>query len=113
LFADLFAILTPGGVFVLADLTEPPTSTARKVAGEAWDEEVRRRALAFDGTLDAFKRFEADAWNYYVHVAPGGDPIDKPSSLMDQLLWLREAGFSDVDVHWMKAGHAIMSGVRR
>lgn len=110
LFHDLFVALAPGGTFVLADLTEPPTDVARRIAAEAWDEEVRRRAMELDGNLDAFKAFEADAWNYYAHVAPGADPVDKPSSLMDQLLWLQEVGFGDVDVHWMKAGHAIMSG---
>ena len=36
--------------------------------------------------------------------------FDKPSPLFDQLKWLDEAGFTDVDVFWMKAGHAIFSG---
>jgi tRNA (cmo5U34)-methyltransferase len=113
LFKGLYESLAPGGIFVLADLTEPPTDIARRIAAESWDEEVRRRALEFDGNLNAFKAFGADEWNYYTHVPPGTDPVDKPSSLMDQLLWLREAGFADVDVHWMKAGHAIMSGRKR
>lgn len=112
LFADIFAALAPGGIFVLADLTEPPTATARKVAAEAWDEEVHRRTEELEGPADVFERFEADQWNYYKYVEPGGDPVDKPSSLMDQLLWLREAGFGAIDVHWMKAGHAIISGVK-
>ena len=110
LFKDLYASLALGGIFVLADLTEPPTAVARRIAAESWDQEVRRQALEIDGNLDAFKAFQADEWNYYAHVAPGTDPVDKPSSLMEQLLWLQEAGFRDVDVHWMKAGHAIMSG---
>ncbi len=38
------------------------------------------------------------------------DPIDKPSRLFEQLIWLEQAGFLDVDVHWMKAGHAIFGG---
>jgi tRNA (cmo5U34)-methyltransferase len=110
LFKGLYASLAPEGIFVLADLTEPPTEIARKIAAESWDEEVRRRSLEIDGDLKALAAFKADEWNYYAHTSPGGDPVDKPSSLMDQLMWLREAGFSAVDVHWMKAGHAIMSG---
>ncbi len=110
LFKDLHATLAPGGVFVLADLTEPPRQAGRRIAAEAWDEEVRHRAREIDGNLKGFRAFEDDQWNYYRHVAPGGDPIDKPSILADQLAWLREAGFADADVHWMKAGHAIMSG---
>jgi tRNA (cmo5U34)-methyltransferase len=29
---------------------------------------------------------------------------------LDQLLWLKEAGIESIDVHWLKAGHAIFSG---
>jgi hypothetical protein len=38
------------------------------------------------------------------------DDIDKPSRLLDQLKWLEQAGFADVDVYWMLAGHAIFGG---
>ena len=38
------------------------------------------------------------------------DSIDKPSPLFDQLKWLDKAGFTDVDVFWMKVGHAIFGG---
>ena len=69
-----------------------------------------QRVLEIDGNLDAVAAFEADEWNYYTHVAPGTDPIDKPSSLMDQLLCLHEAVFGCADVHWMKADHLIISG---
>jgi tRNA (cmo5U34)-methyltransferase len=112
LFKDLYASLAPGGIFVLADLTEPPTRVGREIAAWSWDGEVRRRALEIDGNLAALEAFKADEWNHYTHVAPGTDPLDKPSSLMEQLLWLREAGFGDVDVHWMKAGHMIISGFK-
>ena len=37
------------------------------------------------------------------------DDIDKPSPLFDHLQWLEDAGFVDVDVHWMLAGHALFS----
>lgn len=110
LFADVYAALKPGGVFVMADLVEPATAAGRKIAGDAWDVETRRRALETDGTLDGYDRFMAEGWNYYRH--PGPDPLDKPSSAIDLLDWLRAAGFAGVDLHWMKAGHVIMSGVR-
>jgi hypothetical protein len=38
------------------------------------------------------------------------DDIDRPSRLFDQLKWLERAGFVDVDVYWMQAGHAIFGG---
>jgi len=39
-------------------------------------------------------------------VAPDVD-FDKPSRLFEQFQWLAEAGFSQVDCFWLKAGHAI------
>ena len=110
LFADLFKALAPGGVFVLADLIAPARPAGVQVAAACWDEAVKERAQALDGNLTAFERFQADDWNHY--SAPEPDPVDKPSPLFDQLRWLAEAGFAAVDVHWMKAGHAIMSGVK-
>ncbi len=41
---------------------------------------------------------------------PDVDDIDKPSRLLDQLKWLEQAGFADVDVFWMQAGHALFGG---
>ncbi len=110
LFADIHAMLAPGGVFVMADLVEPATAAGRAVAADAWDAETRRRAMETDGSLDGYERFVAEDWNYY--RLPGPDPLDKPSSVTDLLDWLRAAGFVGVDLHWMKAGHVIMSGVR-
>ena len=108
LYADMAAALAPGGVLVIADLVAPAGAAAVKLAAETWDEEVRRRALELDGDLKAFAQFQADDWNYFADPAP--DPIDKPSALYDQLCWLAEAGLGDVDVYWMKAGHAVFGG---
>jgi tRNA (cmo5U34)-methyltransferase len=37
-------------------------------------------------------------------------PIDRPSTLVDQLNWLQTAGSTQVDVFWLRAGHAIFGG---
>ena len=52
--------------------------------------------------------FREIQWNLYSDPKP--NPIDKPSPLFDQLKWLAQAGFTDIDVFWMKAGHAIFGG---
>lgn len=108
LFCDLARVLAPGGALVIADLIAPTTSEAVALAAATWDEEVCRRARALDGNEGAFERFQIERWNYYSDPSP--DPVDQPSPLLDQLLWMREAGLEAVDVHWMKAGHAIFSG---
>ncbi len=107
LFRDVHARLLPGGAFVVADVIEPAHARGREVAARAWDDAVRRRARELDGHLAAFDFFTRDGWNLYRHP----DPLDKPSRLLDQLNWLVAAGFDAVDVHYLKAGHAVFSGL--
>lgn len=109
LFRAVAAMLAPRGVFVLADLVAPTTAAGKAIAGQMWDEAVREVAQARDGNLAAYERFRKDEWNLYNQPQPA-DSIDQPSSLPDQLDWLRDAGLEAVDTHWMRAGHAIISG---
>jgi tRNA (cmo5U34)-methyltransferase len=108
LFSDIAEILLPGGVFVIADIVQPVGSWSMRVAGQAWDDAVRRRSLDLDGTLNGFDKFQRLRWNLFTDPEP--DPYDMPSPLLDQTQWLKEAGFVDVDVFWMLAGHAIFGG---
>ena len=110
LFRDVFAMLAPGGVFVLADLVEPVRPAGQEIAAKVWDDAVRARALELDGDLAAFERFRAKNWNLYSDPEP--DPVDQPSPLYDMLKWLEAAGFAQIDVHYLKAGHAILSGLK-
>ncbi len=110
LFADVYRMLAPGGVFVIADVIAPAGKQAESVAAEAWDWAVRQRSLELDGNLDGFELFQREEWNLYRYFDP--DDIDKPSPLYAQLQWLAAAGFVDVDVYWMQAGHAIFGGVK-
>lgn len=109
LFRDVYRMLELGGVFVIADLIEPATGAGVALAASSWDEAVRERSLALDGDTRAFGLFEQEEWNLYRHPDP---EVDKPSGLYEQLSWLEEAGFSGVDVFWMKAGHAIFGGMK-
>jgi len=111
LFADIAEALLPRGVFVIADIVQPVGSWSARVAGQAWDDAVRKRSLALEGTLDGFNEFQKLRWNLFTDPEP--DPFDKPSPLMDQTRWLTEAGFVEVDVFWMLAGHAIFGGRMR
>lgn len=106
LYQDLYRSLAPTGALVIADLIQPAHPAGVHVAARAWDEAVRQAALAQDGTLSAFDVFQHDHWNIYHYP----DPMDKPAGVYEQLRWLEEAGFSDVDVYWLKAGHAIYGG---
>lgn len=106
LFQDVYQMLSASGVFLIADLIEPANLLGVGVAARAWDQAVRRRALEIDGDTAAFDYFRQEQWNMYTYP----DPTDKPSALFAQLNWLQAAGFDEIDVYWMKAGHAIFGG---
>jgi tRNA (cmo5U34)-methyltransferase len=107
LFADLFSALAPGGVFVLADLIRPESAIGRKLAGDDWQAAVAERSQALHGDDRALRAFERLRWNHFRLEEP--DALDQPSGLVEQLGWLAQAGFVEVDVHWLVAGHAILS----
>ena len=108
LFNDLYGMLDQAGVFILADIVEPATTQGRNIAAEAWDEVVRERSLKLDGSTAGLNFFLSEHWNTYRYPDP--DDIDHPSPLFDQLKWLEQAGFVNIDVHSMLAGHALFSG---
>ena len=110
LFLDLAAALAPGGAVVIADLVKPASPASHQLAARAWDDAVRRRSLELAGHLGPYEKFRDERWNLYADPEP--DPIDQPSTLLDQLRWLEAAGLTGVDVYWLKAGHAVFGGVR-
>ena len=110
LFSDIASRLEPGGAFIIVDLVEPDSRQARNAYDRQWDEDVKCRVEASGEGREALDLFRNDRWNFYADPHP--DPYDQPSSLPDQLLWLREAGFRKVDCFWMYAGHAIFGGYK-
>jgi tRNA (cmo5U34)-methyltransferase len=106
LYRDLYRLIDSGAALIIADLIQPVHPAGVAVAAQAWDETVRQESLTRDGNLAAFDTFQHDQWNIYHY----SDPMDKPSGVYEQLRWLEEAGFSAVDVYWLKAGHAIYGG---
>lgn len=104
LFRDVHEMLAKDGVLVLADVVLAAGPLGQRWAGQEWE-----RAVQEQGGSEAFERFQAESWNMYTNEL---DEIDKPSTLLDQLCWMKEADFRHVDVYWMRAGHAIFGGVR-
>jgi len=92
---------------LIADLVEPASPQALELFAASWDESARLQAEA-RGQNELFDLFRSIEWNMY--RVP--DPMDKPSRLADQLLWLKGAGFAAVDCFWLEAGHAIYGGYK-
>ena len=110
LFRDVFAMLEPGGAFIIADIIQPTSRQAVDLAGRLWDDAVRQRSLHLSGDLSAYEEFHALGWNSF--TATEADPMDKMSPLFDQLKWLEQAGLERIDVLWAKAGHAVFGGYK-
>jgi SAM-dependent methyltransferase len=112
LFRDLAVHLEPGGALLVADIIKPATQQIADLFAQQYDDIVRKQSLLIRGDLSGFEQFQQLKWNYFLHDYHAVDTIDHPSCLSDQLLWLREAGFSIVDCFWMQAGHAVYGGYK-
>lgn len=112
LFADLFARLAPGGALLICDVVEPVEGYGRRHMARAWDAEAKRQSLEMTGGQAAYDYFVADQWNMYEFPEDPDEQIDFPSTLVEQLTWLAEAGFTGVDAWWVRAGHALFGGYK-
>jgi tRNA (cmo5U34)-methyltransferase len=96
LFAEVFALLAPGGMFLNMDIVavqgpleglfeEQMRANAKHAAHEHGDPE---QEIDFDGDED------------------------RPDSVEDQLRWLRDAGFAQAEVHFKWAEAAILGAIK-
>ena len=111
LFRELRAKLEPGGALLICDVVLAANEQGRHALANAWDTEVERQSLAIVGDRSAWDAFQADRWNMYAYPT-GEDDIDRPSTLVEQLGWLDEAGFIGIDAWWVRAGHALFGGFK-
>ncbi len=106
LYRDLRAHLDDHGAVLIADLVAPRSERERQYMARQWEAEVKRQSLAFTGSLDVYRQFVDEHYNWYDYP----DPMDMPSTLPEHLAWLDQAGFVGTDVFWMRAGHAVYGG---
>ncbi len=108
LFEDIYRMLVPGGVFIIADIIDPVHLQSKALAATMYDQVVKKQVMAIDGNTKAYELFNREGWNIFHYLDP--KDIDKPSPILDQLEWLVDAGFEKVDVFWLYAGHAVFGG---
>jgi tRNA (cmo5U34)-methyltransferase len=83
LFGRIYTALKPGGMFVNADQAEGETLYFRQRYLEYWNDFLRSGPMTEEQHAEILKR---------------RDTLDRNEKLSDQLAWLKDAGFSDVDV---------------
>jgi tRNA (cmo5U34)-methyltransferase len=96
LFDKIFSALRPGGVFVNAEQVAGPTAALDELYKKLWLEQVREAGATADQIADSLYRQQDD----------------RCASTEDQLDWLREAGFTDVDCWFKDNRFAVLAGTR-
>ena len=92
LFGRVRMALPRGGVFANADQVAAPTRFLQSVYADAHERHARDAGSGHAEWAAARKRMEAD----------------RLATLDDQLAWLREAGFADVDCTYKRHGFAVL-----
>ena len=82
LFIRIYSLLEDGGLFINIDQVWGPTEYWQSRYWEQWLEKVRRGGASQDQIVASVKRRKE---------------YDREASLADQLQWLEQAGFSQVD----------------
>lgn len=98
LYAEVFELLAPGGLFVNMDYV----SVVGPLRG-LFDEDMRAKALAHE---------HAQGGDRSAEEVDLEDDHDLPDTVEDQLGWLREAGFLETEIHFKWAEAAIFGGTR-
>lgn len=94
LFRRIRRALLPGGIFVNAEQVLGPAPQAEERYARIWHDEIRGLGAPEDEIARAAERMAHD------RCAP----------VEDQLRWLREAGFTDVDCSFKAWRFAVLSG---
>jgi len=95
LFKKIYAHMNPGGCFINGDLTTFSNPHMKRVAQEISDEYVETHVKDEKVKLE---------WLKHHHT------VNLPSPVKDQLDWLSEAGFTDVDCVYRNYMTAVFAG---
>ena len=97
LFQRINALLKPDGMFINVDQIKGPSSYWQKYYWDQWLQRVRSRGAAEDQIASSVKRRKA---------------YDQEATLPEQLLWLNQAGFSQVDCVYKNAFIGVFCAIK-
>jgi tRNA (cmo5U34)-methyltransferase len=92
LFRRIFSAMKPGGLLLIRDIVRGATDRLNEQYDKLWCAYIRSKNEDDRALMDRY------------HVE------DVPATVEDQMVWLREAGFTDVGCHWRRLNFAIFGG---
>jgi tRNA (cmo5U34)-methyltransferase len=98
LYKRIFAALNPGGIFVNAEQVEGETEDEHRRNMAYWEDFIRSGPLPESIAREAISR---------------RDTLDRVGKASLQLAWLRESGFSSVDIVYKNRMLVVMRGWKR
>ena len=98
LYRRIYDSLEPGGVFYDADVVLGSNTYLHKMYMSKWMAFMRRNVTQEEIESKWIPKYEAE---------------DHPAALIDQLAWLYEIGFADLDVIWKHYNFAVYGGRKR
>ena len=97
-YCQVYENLNPNGVFYNGDVVLASNEFLQGMYMAKWVEFMRRNVSEDEIERKWIPKYQAE---------------DRPAKLMDQMAWMAEAGFADVDVLWKYYNFAVYGGVRR
>lgn len=95
-FRRIFDALRPGGMFINLDQVRGPSPALEQEYQRIWCEEIAANGASTETVIQAMQRMQAD----------------KNALLADQLQWLAQVGFVDVDCWYKRFRFAVFGGTR-
>ncbi|MGB9937516.1 MAG: class I SAM-dependent methyltransferase [Methanobacterium sp.] len=96
-YTKIYSALNEGGVFLNGDVVLGPNDYLNKLYLEKWKEFMNKSI--------SIEEIE-EKW------IPAAEAEDHPAKLVDQLNWLHEIGFKEVEVIWKHYGRAVYGGFK-
>ncbi len=96
-YSKIYEALTPGGVFFNADVVLGSNDYLQELYINKWKE---------------FMNKNVDMQEIEEKWVPAAEAEDHPSKLVDQLNWLNDTGFKDIDIIWKYYGGAVYGGYK-
>jgi tRNA (cmo5U34)-methyltransferase len=118
IYGEIFGLVAPGGCFFNYDLIFPSGPVAKEAYQRAKSREAWIRAprsdvrLADTTTPQTHEHTESDQPRHGHQESVGSARDIEPATLEQQLRWLREAGFEEVECFWKEMQSAIIGGFR-